>query len=189
MKGHFSETLPYGNHRIVIGTPVPLLVSVDDDPVRTLAPGNHRFVVKGGGKLSLDTTDAKAEFTCKITSRRSQPGEEINDDPPPQPPAPENFLQQIRMKVRQQLGVTREAFAERSSIYETDTELFEEDEERIAQARARQEAKEAQDASAKGTHEETATGTLAKPGDNQGKPGEDTDEEQKGKTSGQNANK
>lgn len=127
--GKTKIDLEYGIHKIEVVNTYPLLISLNDEPIRALKGGNHRFVLRGAvGGLQVDPTEAKTPYQISITSRPSQKGEQMDDLPPPQPAPPDNFLAKIREQVRQSMGVTREAFSEFQTPYEMgDTELFEEE--------------------------------------------------------------
>ncbi|AXL14842.1 hypothetical protein [Microviridae sp.] len=145
MNGPHSEKLIYGVHAIRVSTTVPLLVSFNENPVATLAIGNHKNVYRGSGKLSFDPA-GKGEYHVAVKTKPSQPGELLDHKSPPQPQAPENFLAQIREKVRQSLGPMREAFDDVPSIYETDSELFEEEEMALAEQEKKKQLQALKDA-------------------------------------------
>lgn len=120
--------LPVGTHRIEYATVDPILVSLDGVP-QTVIRGKGKAVIKGGGTLELDVT-SKKKFRFDVTSKESRHKEVLDDLPPPQPPRRDNFLAMIRHKVRMEMGITRENFAERLSPYELRTDdgfLFEEE--------------------------------------------------------------
>ncbi|AXL14851.1 hypothetical protein [Microviridae sp.] len=141
MNGAQSQNLTYGVHAIRVSTTIPLLVSFDENPIATLAVGTHKNVIRGAGKLSFDPA-GKGEYHVNVQTKPSQPGELLDHEPPPQPAAPENFLAQIREKVRQSLGPMREAFDAQPSIYETDSLLFEEEEAALADQEQKRQAAE-----------------------------------------------
>lgn len=127
LKGNQDFDLPFGHHAINCQTPFPILVSLDDVPQRVLQAGSNKVVVKGEGKLSLNPTD-KSEYGVSITSRKTQKGEKFDDKPIPEPAPADNYLQMLKQQVRQQMGITRENFANQLTIYETgDYTVFEED--------------------------------------------------------------
>ncbi len=123
----FEQQLDLGVHRVQIKTPAAALVSLNDEPQHMAGIGTHKIVLRGSGKLSVDV-GGKEKPIVTITSKMTTEGEQVDDLPPPQPAPPSNALQQIRQKVKQAMGVTREAFADRTSIYEMgDVDVFEED--------------------------------------------------------------
>lgn len=140
MIGKQSIALARGHHRIRVETAYPLLLSAGGEPIRALAAGSHSFVSRLNDpvELQVDPTEPKAPYSLLIASKEIPYGEKTDDIPPPEPPAPDNYLQQLRYKVRQQMGVTREAFADRQSPYEIGDmpPLFEEEEKIIADKRA-----------------------------------------------------
>lgn len=129
MKGKQTIELPYGTHRIEYATPHPILLSVDDRPVEAINTGSGRVVLrKFQGTLQLDPTEPKAQFKFDVTSKKSQPGETVDDVPPPQPAPPSNYLAKIRQQVKDSMGIMREEFDRGRTMYETgDIDLFEED--------------------------------------------------------------
>lgn len=130
MKGHNEIELEYGNHLIVYSTTQPLLISADDEPIKALGPGSGKFYVKGyAGKLSVNATNPKERYALNVTTHKTQPGEELNDEEPPAPPPANSYLAKLRQRVQQQMITSREAFAEHRSIYEMvdDLDTFEED--------------------------------------------------------------
>ncbi|AXL14856.1 hypothetical protein [Microviridae sp.] len=129
-----AQDLPYGVHACRISTTVPILVSLDSVPVKALPVGSHKLVLRGAGKLEYDSSEKGGSTLIDIQTRLSRPGEEIDDKPPPQPAAPDNFLAQIREKVRRDMGVQRESFADFPSRYEVNHDMFEEEEEALAKA-------------------------------------------------------
>jgi len=127
----------YGNHMVEVSCTCPVLMSLDAAPVRSFAMGNHKFRVRGGpGTLTFDRSEKGAVVKVTIKSVPSTVGESVNNDPPPQPARPDNYLAQVREKVRQSMGVQREAFGERKGAYETDSQLFEEEERAVIAEKA-----------------------------------------------------
>lgn len=153
MQGKHEITLQEGVHRIKTDATFPLLISLDDQPVRATSPGSQRFIVRGAGKLSIDPSEPKKPYGFNVLAwRPSQKGEQLDDIPPPDPAPPANYLQAMRQKIRQQMGVIREDFNARPSIYELgDAEpLFEEQEaalQKQAKANALAESNDAAQAS------------------------------------------
>ncbi|AXL15617.1 hypothetical protein [Microviridae sp.] len=121
--------LPFGTHRIKYATTAPILINLQNDPVRALPPGSGTLVLRNcEGLLSVDNTAPKVPFKFDITTRKQEKGEKVDNLPPPQPAPPDNYLAQIREKVRQSFGVIREDFASQPTMYEQgDVDLFEED--------------------------------------------------------------
>jgi hypothetical protein len=135
IKGNYEHDLTQGHHRLEVNTTIPLLVCIDEQPVAAIAPGKFNKAFRGKGKLTVQPSDAKTLYGCKVISSHYTEYEKVDDIPPPAPPAPENFLAQIREKVRQSMGVTREGFAEHRSIYEMgDVDVFEEDLQRAPES-------------------------------------------------------
>lgn len=127
-KGKFEKELPYGNHRIRIATTFPMLASWDDVPVRTIPVGTHKFQIQQAkGTLTLDVTEPKDYYGIEIVSRESQPGEKIDDLPPPEPPAPDSFLKQMRQKIMQERAFDRENFDGALTPYQLVEQDFEEE--------------------------------------------------------------
>ncbi|AXL14865.1 hypothetical protein [Microviridae sp.] len=143
---HGKQSLPVerGNHRFEVVTPFPLLVSFNSTPVKAIQAGTHKFVLKlVDGVIDIDPTEPKGEYAFNIHSRPSTAGEMVDNLPPPPPPRPDNYLQQVALRVRQSMNVVREAFDDYPSVYETDGELFEEEEAEEKKAFNEQKRKEA----------------------------------------------
>ena len=129
MIGKHEETLPWGTHRIEYNTTFPILLSMDGEPVAVLNGEGKKVLRNMAGNLTLDVTEPKKPYGFRIQSRQGWKGEKMDDLPPPQPPAPDNYLQMIRQKVRQQMGIIREEpFNRGQTMYELgDIDVFEED--------------------------------------------------------------
>lgn len=170
LTGKQNIELERGNHRIEVANTFPLLISFNDVPVRALQPGQHKFVLKtGSGVINIDPTEPKLPYGFEVHSRRSTLGEEVDDLPPPAPPSPDNYLQMIAMQVRQSMGVIRENFEERPSLYETDNAMFEEEEaaaikefNKKKKAEEAKKAKEAENSAVQRQNEEGGGGTPKK---------------------------
>ena len=122
-----NHDLEFGNHRITVTCTEAVLLSLDGQPFKALSPGTNRVDLRQtSGQLEADST-GKAKVHLQVTSRATPQGEKLDDLPPPAPPTPDNFLQMMRLKVRQQMGVTREAFTEFTTPYEDAPPVFEED--------------------------------------------------------------
>lgn len=129
-KGAYKATLEPGVHRINYALPFPALVSIGSQPVATIGPGKgkHVFRTYEPYDFEIDVTDAKTKWGLGITSKPTQLGEEFDDLPPPEPPAPDNYLQMMRVRVRQEMGIMREEFTRGRSPYEMGViDTFEED--------------------------------------------------------------
>lgn len=129
MNGKQTIQLAYGTHRINYATSFPILLSVNDEPLEAVQPGSGRVVLrKFSGTLQLDPTEPKKPFKFAVTSNLSQPGETVDQAPPPQPTPPSSYLAKVRQQVRNSMGLMREEFDRGPTIYETgDVNLFEED--------------------------------------------------------------
>lgn len=132
MKGKYSIDLPYGTHTLDVATMFPILLSLDGSPIQAINAGSGTLTLrKCQGTLSVDPSEPKTPYKFEVTSKPSQPGEHmrsLEEEPVPQPAPASNFLAQIRQKVRQDMGITREAFADHQSLYEIpDNEMFEEE--------------------------------------------------------------
>lgn len=155
MKGTHTQALEMGIHAVKYNSPIPLLLSVDDVPVAALQAGNGKFTIRYlKGKLSVDPSDAKTKYMFEVTTRITQPTETVDNEPPPQPAPPANWLQAIKQRVQQSMAVQREGFAEHQTIYEVvdDLDTFEEE-----RAQARQDAASADEPS-EGTTDEPVDG-------------------------------
>lgn len=121
MKGKQNFEMIAGHHRITAATVSPILLSVNEEPWQVLSPGNRTFTLKldEACKLSLDPTD-KAEYRFDVKSWETTKAEPTDNRPIPNPPPPNNFLKKLRVQIRREMGLTREDFAQRSSIYEVD---------------------------------------------------------------------
>lgn len=139
-KQHFD--LEAGQYTVTAKAPINLLLSINEVPQKALSAGNHkfRFRTPNAVKVSVDPSDAKTPYLLEFTNVKKRPVcEELDDEPPPQPAPPSNYLKALRERVRREMGVTREAFAEFRSQYELPDNvpsLFEEDEARIAEGSA-----------------------------------------------------
>ena len=131
MQGKQEFEVNEGVHRISVVSTFPLLVSFNDTPVKSVT--NGKFVVRSkNGIISIDPSEPKKPYKFEIeASRPTQDGEAFDDIPPPDPAPPSNYLQAMRQKVRQQMGVIREDFASHRSQYEIGEAepLFEEEEQ------------------------------------------------------------
>ena len=124
--------LEYGNHRIDYATTQPLLLNLDDQPFTVVSPGTGKIMLrKTAGKLSVDAV-GKEKFKLDVSSHITQPGEAVDDREVPMPPPPNSYLAKLRARVQASMGNTREAFAERMSIYEVVDNLDDFEEEREA---------------------------------------------------------
>lgn len=135
MIGKFQTAIEEGFYRIQVASSFGLLISVNEQPVVAIKGNFARTLRLPEGKLSIDPADPKKDYHFECSHAPLNRYDKVDDLPPPQPAPPTNWLAQMRAKVRQSMGVMREDFAERSSIYETDAQLFEEDETRIAEAK------------------------------------------------------
>ena len=127
LKGKQTFDLPYGVHRFNYIAPFPILVSHNDEPVGIIGGGKGKTIWRGEGTISLDPTDKDA-YGFNITTKVTTPKEAQDHEAPPEPAPADNYLAMMREKVRQQMGIIRENFAERPSIYEMgNIDVFEED--------------------------------------------------------------
>ena len=129
MKGKQEIRLTRGQNKLQIAAPTPILLSLNDAPLRVVQ-GNATWIgtIEEDSLLSIDPSDNKAEYHVDIDHYNGSRFEKRDDIPPPPPPAPDNYLQMLAIKVRQQMGIMRENFAERTSIYEMgDIDDWEED--------------------------------------------------------------
>jgi hypothetical protein len=106
--------LGQGFHRLKYATSIPCLVSINSDPVSVINGKGTLPIGRVGGVLEIDVPGKDKPKVELLTSN----GEDTNDDPPPPPPNPSNFIAMMRHKVRQEMGITRENFAEVPSRYE-----------------------------------------------------------------------
>lgn len=161
-KGTFSTELKHGFHRVEISTKFPVLVSLGNDIVDAVGIGKHTLVIRNrGGRLSIDPSDPKGVYGLSIKSRDSQKGEAFDDLAPPDPAPPNSYLAKLRLKVKNSMGIIREEFADRKTMYEVVDNLDEFEEERHArqQAEAKGAGEKAGDGG-KGTRGGDSAGTL-----------------------------
>lgn len=127
--GKAKIDLAQGQHRITVNTAIPLLVSANEEPVRAIPAGTHKFSTwTKEVQVQVDPSEPKVPYYIDIVTHVSQDGEKFDQEPPPPPPRPDNFLAQIRERVRQNMGVMREEFERHQTIYESgDVDMFEED--------------------------------------------------------------
>ena len=121
-------------HTVILAAQEPVLLSWQGTFFDT-AQGACKVRLRGSGTLSIDNPN-KGVLNVDIKTKQQFTGEELDDLPPPEMAPPANWLQAMRQKIRNEMGTTREAFAERQSIYEMgDVDLFEEEltEAQIAQ--------------------------------------------------------
>lgn len=102
------------------------LVSWQGDPLG-IVKGASKVRLRGSGTLSIDNPSKKV-VKVSLNTKQDFAGEKLDDLPPPDIAPPSNWLQAMRQRIRNEMGTTREAFAERMSIYEVgDVDLFEEE--------------------------------------------------------------
>ena len=144
VRGITTTTLEPSVTALRVVTAHPMLVCIDDMPVRALGAGSHKYVfrVDEGADLSLHPVDLKSEYGYSLKIKPTQRGELVDDLPPPEPPAPDSYLARIRAAVRANFGVNRESFeAIAGQPYERDDDLFEEEEIALAKEEAKAKAK------------------------------------------------
>ena len=126
MKGKQSLPLQKGQNKLKIFTPVPLLFSINGKPEYACGPGKNRLTVRleNPEDLAVDPADSKSEYSIDIDHYVSSSFETINDDPPPQPKPPANWLQAIRQKVQKGTGYPEQF---NQTGYEADDHEWEED--------------------------------------------------------------
>ena len=109
MKGPQKIEVPYGTHRIEYATTGPILLTLNGTP-ETVINGKGKLLLRGmEGAIETNPTD-KGEYKLSITTK-ARPKDEIrNDAPPPEPPAPTNYLQALRQRVRDEMGSMTERF-------------------------------------------------------------------------------
>ncbi|AXL14837.1 hypothetical protein [Microviridae sp.] len=153
MKGKQNFHMIAGHHKITAATTMPILVSIDEAPETVINPGTskHTLALTKPCLVSLDPSDPKKEYRFDVKSFETNLIEEPTDDRPiPNPPPPNNFLKQLRVQVRRSMGLTREDFADRQSLYEVNTmdadEVPFEEEETRQQTLAMQAEREQQEA-------------------------------------------
>ena len=123
--------LEQGNHTIRYACKEFVLISCNGDPVAALTPGIGKFNLRDfEGIIEYDPSKVKVRLS--VVTRQNR-GEAFDDTFLPQPAPPPNYLAALRQKVKQSMGVTREAFADFRSIYEVIDNLddFEEDRQPI----------------------------------------------------------
>ena len=124
-----SYEIKKGQNKLEIFTTEPCLLSVNGDPVGALPAGKHNRTIRANEDkiLEIDTV-GKGEAKVKIQHYEMARHDQINDEAPPPPPDPSNWLKAMRWKIQQEMGITREHFTEGTSIYQMgDTETFEEE--------------------------------------------------------------
>ena len=125
-KGKTTIPLQKGQNKLAIFSKHPLLFSINGKPEYACGAGKNRLTVRceQPTDLQVDPADAKSEYSIDVDHYNSSSFETINDDPPPQPKEPANWLAQVRKKVAKEMGVTRENFGRG---YEADHHEWEED--------------------------------------------------------------
>lgn len=120
MIGKQKLALLAGQNRLQINTKVPLLFSVDGEPEYACGAGKNKLIIKNEKdiELEIDPSDPKAKYAIAIKYYDARKAEKIDDKAPPQPAAPQSWLAAMRVKVRQEMGITRENFAEHRSRYQ-----------------------------------------------------------------------
>lgn len=127
-KGPSKFILPHGTHKIRYQTTTPILLSVNEQPVRALNTGSGSFTLRNfEGTLSVDPSEPKQPYGLEIKTREFVKGEEFDEAPVPQPAQSPNWLTQMRERVKMSMGIIREEFAEQGrTMYEvTDDEAEE----------------------------------------------------------------
>ena len=109
MKGPQKIEVPYGTHRIEYATTGPILISLNGTP-ETVINGKGKLLLRGmEGAIETNPTD-KGEYKLSI-STKARPKDEIRDNqPPPEPKPPSNYLQALRQRVQQEMGSMTERF-------------------------------------------------------------------------------
>ncbi|AXL15089.1 hypothetical protein [Microviridae sp.] len=129
MKGKQSFEMIAGTHRISTATTHPILLSVNEEPNTVVPVGDKVTVIRLDKPctVQLDPSEPKKEYKFDVKSWPTDlRSESIDNRPIPNPPAPNNFLKALRAQVRQSMGLTREDFADRSSLYEVNDRDFDE---------------------------------------------------------------
>lgn len=103
-----------------------VLLSWQGTPIG-LVKGAFKVALRGSGTLSIDNP-GKKQLHYDVKTKNELLGEPVDDREVPNPAPPQNWLLAMRQRIRNEMGTTREAFAERMSIYEIgDVDSFEED--------------------------------------------------------------
>lgn len=122
----YSEELIGDRHTAVVSSSQEVLVVWQGIPLGT-SKGRSKWSLRGSGKLEIDNP-GKGTLDCQVTTKQKFVGEHLDKKAPPEIAPPVNWLQAMRRKIALEMGTTREAFAERMSIYEMgDVDVFEED--------------------------------------------------------------
>lgn len=117
-----SRELPEGRHTLTVLASEPVLINFRGQPL-SIASGRFKTTLSGSGVVEIDNPN-KAKVSMDVATKGVSTSEQIDDRELPAPPDPSNILQMLRMRVRQDMGVQREAFGEIISPYETDKPSF-----------------------------------------------------------------
>lgn len=121
--------------RVRVVSPTPVLLKDTQRPLHWFSEGNHRQLLDlhDSSELEFLPQDGKADYAVDVSVVPRQIGEPHDHKAPPMPAAPENFLQQIRQAIQQELGGMRESFLRNNTAYpgyeidEDEPGLFEEE--------------------------------------------------------------
>lgn len=162
--------IPMGHHRLSYVLSGPVLVSLGGTPIKTLEGSGTAVLRRVSGILEFDYTEPKKRNEIMVVTRPVELYEEMDNVPPPAPAEPDNYLARLREQVRLSMGVVRENFAQRTSIYEIgEVDKFEEDlieEEKQSRQEKAEEAKRAKAAKdAQGDEGSSGSSSQQKSGD------------------------